>query len=494
MDGYKVGFNFCNSYLGLPKQLYSKIIPTQVKSPSCVMINKNLATELGLNFDDISTEYLAMILSGNKLLAGTQPLAQAYAGHQFGHFNILGDGRAILLGEHISLQDKHYDIQLKGSGPTSYSRRGDGRATLSSMLREYIISEAMHFLGIPTTRSLAVVATGEMVRRENLLPGAVLTRVASSHIRVGTFEYAAFLQDNNLLKELADYTIKRHYPETLEKLDFYISGNGNIYLDFLEEVIDKQAFLIAKWMNVGFIHGVMNTDNMLISGETIDYGPCAFMDRYDINTVFSSIDKNGRYAYANQVQIAKWNLARFAETLLPLIDPSHDKAIELSIDMINSFNEKFNSYWLSDMRKKLGLANEEDSDINLIDSLLEWMQKHGADYTNTFRNLASDTSIKSEIYQDNDFKSWYQTWQDRLKRNTKSFTEVYNLMNSVNPYIIPRNYLVEEALEKANQGDLSYMLRLLEALKNPFMQNYQFQDLAKTPILSSEGYKTFCGT
>lgn len=482
----KINWNFDNSYLTLPQNLYSKIMPTPVESPSCVIINEDLANELGLSFYNTSNEELANILSGNKLPDMAQPIAQSYAGHQFGSFNILGDGRAILLGEHISPQQKRYDIQLKGAGQTPYSRRGDGRATQSSMLREYIISEAMNSLGIPTTRSLAVVLTGELIRRETMLPGAVLTRVAASHIRVGTFEYASFLQDKILLKEFTDYTIKRHYPEALEQT--------NPYLSFLEQVIDKQAYLIAKWMSVGFIHGVMNTDNMALSGETIDYGPCAFMDKYDINTVFSSIDQNGRYAYGNQAKIAQWNLARFAETLLPILDENHDEGIELATNLINSFDEKFKFYYLSGMRKKLGLFNEEADDANLIHNLLNWMQITGADYTNTFRDLVLEVKINQDTYQSLEFKPWYNAWQDRLKRNNKSRQDAINLMNATNPYIIPRNYLVEEALSKANDGDLSFMLRILDALKEPFTENILYQDLAITPKPSDTIYKTFCGT
>ncbi len=482
----EMGWKFDNSYMSLPKNFYSEVSPSLVRSPSCVILNKELANELGLDLEKINNADLAMILSGNRLPNGAQSIAQAYGGHQFGYFNILGDGRAILIGEHISPCLKRYDIQLKGSGKTPYSTRGDGRAAIGPMLREYIISEAMNFLGIPTTRSLAVVKTGELVHRETPLPGAILIRVAKSHIRVGTFEYAAFLKDKTLLKKLTDYTINRHYKELFEQ--------KNPYLSFLEKVIDEQAFLIAKWMNVGFIHGVMNTDNMSISGETIDYGPCAFMDKYDINAIFSSIDVNSRYAYGKQPQIAQWNLARFAETLLPLLDHNLEKSIDLATSLVNSFGEKFNFYWLSGMRKKLGLFNQEKEDVDLIENLLSWMQKTESDYTNTFRDLTSEVKIHQQTYQSMEFKAWYHIWQNRLKKNRKSMEDTINLMNANNPYIIPRNYLVEEALLRVNDGDLSFIHRLLEALKEPFFENMQYQDLAITPKPSKEIYKTFCGT
>ena len=371
------GWNFDNSYARLPKTFFTLQNPTPVSSPKLVIFNESLATSLGLNGSALQREDGIGILAGNIIPQGATPLAQAYAGHQFGHFNMLGDGRAVLLGEQINPQGERVDIQLKGSGRTPYSRGGDGRAALGPMLREYIISEAMHALGIPTSRSLAVVSTGESVIRETNLPGAILTRVAASHIRVGTFQYAATWGKDGELQALADYTIKRHFPD--------IEEDENRYLSLLQEVIKRQAELIAKWQLVGFIHGVMNTDNMAISGESIDFGPCAFMDTYDPETVFSSIDREGRYAYGNQPYMAGWNLARFAESLLPLLHENQEQAIEIAEDAISNFAELYQSNWLAGMRAKLGIFNEETEDQPLIEDLLNMMQQYRADYTNTFR-------------------------------------------------------------------------------------------------------------
>jgi serine/tyrosine/threonine adenylyltransferase len=419
------------------------------------------------------------LFAGNHLPPGAMPLAQAYAGHQYGHFTALGDGRAILLGEQWTPRGERFDIQLKGAGPTPYSRRGDGRAALGPMLREYIISEAMHALGIPTTRSLAVVTTGEAVFRQELLPGAVLTRVAASHIRVGTFEWAAAHGDMTALKALADYTIQRHYPEAAQA--------ENPYLAMLEAVIERQAKLLCHWQLVGFIHGVMNTDNMAISGETIDYGPCAFMDVYDPTTVFSSIDRHGRYAYGNQPKIAQWNLARFAEALLPLLHEDEKHSIEMANEAIDAFQAKFQHHWIAGMRAKIGLFGEQAEDAALIQSLLEWMQETKADFTNAFRDLGSTSSVPDE---------WQQRWQSRLSQQPQTQNEVLMRMRQSNPAFIPRNLWVEDALKAASeQGDLNPMLRLLTVLAAPYDHEATVPaEYADPPPTCGGRYQTFCGT
>lgn len=388
----EIGWHFDNSYARLPDYFFAQLKPVPVQDPRLVILNHNLAASLGLNFESISSLETASLFSGNVLPEGAQPIAQAYAGHQFGHFTMLGDGRAILIGELITPENKRIDMQLKGSGQTPFSRRGDGRAALAPMLREYIISEAMHALGIPTTRSLAVTTTGENVRRETLLPGAILTRIAASHIRVGTFEYAIRQKESDAINILADYTIQRHFPDLLD--------TENRYLSLLNRVIAHQADLMAKWVLVGFVHGVMNTDNMSVCGETIDYGPCAFMDAYDPNTVFSSIDQLGRYRYSHQPMMAQWNLARLAETLLTLIDPVQEKALELAGDAIDAFPHIYQTYWMSGIRKKLGLLTEEPDDTELVATLLAWMQHRYADYTNTFRALSAETLPNDNQFDD----------------------------------------------------------------------------------------------
>ena len=481
-----IGFNFENTYVDLPEMFFTKKGPSHVKAPSLVKLNSSLAKELGLNIDALQSNEGIEILSGNKIPEGSIPLAQAYAGHQFGHFTLLGDGRALLLGEHINPKGERIDIQLKGSGRTPYSRGGDGKAALGPMLREYIISEAMHALNIPTTRSLAVTKTGEAVIRETYLKGAVLTRIASSHIRVGTFQYARNWGTVEEIKKLADYTLKRHFKE--------IENEENPYISLLKEVIKRQAELIAKWQLVGFIHGVMNTDNMTISGETIDYGPCAFMDTYDPETVFSSIDIYGRYAYKNQPNMALWNLARFAETLLPLLSTDQDEAINLAEDALSEFSEIFKNNWISGMRAKLGIFNEETEDKELITNLLNIMQKYKADYTNTFRALTIDDLNGSEIFNSEEFKEWYKMWQERLSRQDESKDLSKKLMKSSNPAVIPRNHRVEEALEAAEKGDYSVMDKLLDVLINPFEYSKDQEEYAKLPKPSSCKYKTYCGT
>jgi uncharacterized protein YdiU (UPF0061 family) len=415
---------------------------------------------------------------------GTNSIAQAYAGHQFGHFTMLGDGRAVLLGEHIDNKNQRFDIQFKGSGRTSFSRGGDGRAALGPMLREYIISEAINALHIPTTRSLAVVKTGEKVVRENLLNGAILTRVASSHIRVGTFQYIAATQNLEDLNTLVDYTIDRHYPD--------IKSSKNKALDLLSLVMEKQCQLVINWMRVGFIHGVMNTDNMTISGETIDYGPCAFMDQYDPKTVFSSIDKFGRYAFSNQPPITKWNLARFAECLIPLIDKEEDSAIKIATELIDNFQNIYEEKWLNMMRDKLGLFGEDNNDLKLINKLLDWMKNNNADYTNTFCHLMG-IEIKDEIYKSDDFKDWANEWQKRLKLNDSSDKHL-ELMKKTNPIVIPRNQKVEEALADADKGNLETMNKLLKVLSNPYSNQENIIEFQKPAPIGNEKYQTFCGT
>jgi uncharacterized protein YdiU (UPF0061 family) len=479
-----IAFNFDNTYLSLPPKLFEHCLPTPVHAPRLVIFNKAVAKELGLN-ENISEEELAAFLSGNKIMEGSQPIAQAYAGHQFGHFNMLGDGRAILLGEHVTLQNKRFDIQLKGPGPTPYSRNGDGRATLSSMLREYIISEAMQALGIPTTRSLAVVASGEEVHREYTQEGAVLTRIAASHIRVGTFEFVRRFNDIETFKTFVDYTIQRHYPEVM--------NTENPPLELFKAVMEKQITLIVNWMRVGFIHGVMNTDNMSISGETIDYGPCAFMNAYHSQTVFSSIDKNARYAFGNQAQIAKWNLTRFAETLLVLIHPDSDKAIEMVQEELQTFIPKFEQQWLRMMRNKLGLIKEEEGDEKLIAILLLWMQDHGGDYINTFAGLQHVEFLNRAIYQNAEFKLWQTQWLKRLESENKEGS--FELMRQNNPVVIPRNYRVEEALQTAaHENDLSLLNELLTALSDPYVFKKEWSKYQSPPEDGDKGYKTYCGT
>ncbi|WP_445489168.1 protein adenylyltransferase SelO [Niallia sp. 03133] len=482
----KTGWNFDNSYANLPKLFFSSILPTPVRSPKLVILNNELAESLGLDIQAMQSKDSVEVFAGNQIPDGASPLAQAYAGHQFGHFNMLGDGRAVLLGEHILPNGERVDIQLKGPGRTPYSRGGDGRAALGPMLREYIISEAMHALRIPTTRSLAVVTTGEPVFRETKLPGAILTRIAASHLRVGTFQYTANWGTVEDIQVLADYTIKRHYPE--------VKGDENRYLSLLQEVAKRQAELIAKWQLVGFIHGVMNTDNMTISGETIDYGPCAFMDAYDPATVFSSIDRQGRYAYGNQPVIAGWNLARFAESLLPLLHEEEEEAVKLAQEIISNFSALYQSNWLAGMRAKLGIFNEESQDEALFDGLLSMMKKYNADYTNTFRELTFDKLEDSVLFGTSEFKEWQMLWKERLGRQEESKASSHQLMRNSNPAIIPRNHRVEEALEAAEKrGDYSVMKRLLNALANPFAHSVEQEEYAALPK-SSIPYRTFCGT
>jgi uncharacterized protein YdiU (UPF0061 family) len=485
-DGSAIGWQFENTYARLPGVFFAPATPVKVRAPQLVILNERLADELGLNFGEISTDSTAALFAGQVLPSGCLPIAQAYAGHQYGGFTMLGDGRAILLGEHRMPAGQLVDIQLKGAGRTQFSRGGDGLAALGPMLREYVISEAMYALGIPTTRSLAVVTTGEPVYRASRLKGAILTRIAASHIRVGTFQYLAARQDEASVRALADYAIERHYP--------HLSGAPGKYLEFFRAVMERQASLIAQWQLVGFIHGVMNTDNMAISGETIDYGPCAFMNTYDPDTVFSSIDHRGRYAYGNQPAIAQWNLTRFAETLLPLIDSDQQQAVAMATEVLEGFPAVYEEYWLSGMRAKLGLTRAEPDDRELAQSLLAWMHKCQADFTNTFRDLSSVELPAAEKYQDPEFLTWYAQWQRRLAGEDRPTALSYAAMRSVNPAVIPRNYRVEEALSAAEEhDDLSVLHRLLAALATPYEVGADTAFLQESPP-DDCNYRTFCGT
>ena len=480
------GFKFDNTYLQLPKVFYTKLLPAPVPKPEMVILNTPLATDLGLNFSDISTDEQAVLFAGNQMPEEAEPFAQAYAGHQFGHFTMLGDGRAIVWGEHITPTGQRFDLQFKGSGPTPYSRGGDGRAAIGPMLREYIISEAMHALNIPTTRSLAVVTNGGQVYRETPLPGAILTRVASSHIRVGTFQFAALHRDREVIKSLLDYTIKRHSPHIEEK--------QNKSLSLLKSVIEKQAELIAHWMRVGFVHGVMNTDNMALSGETIDYGPCAFMDAYDPGTVFSSIDQMGRYAYANQPAITQWNLARLAETLLPLLDDDAEKAKEIAEEAIHGFGVVYKEKSLSMLRAKVGLFGEHAEDENLIADLFDWMKRQEADFTNTFLDLTEEAAPKGGPYDGDTFKEWHARWQARLAKNKEPLESSLSLMRASNPAVIPRNHQVEQVLEAAEKGDRHPLEGLLAALREPYKNRPDLKPYQSPPKPEEKVCQTFCGT
>jgi uncharacterized protein YdiU (UPF0061 family) len=480
------GWRLEHTYAELPQLFYSPALPTAVREPHLVAFNRPLAIALGLAAETLEHFEGAAIFAGNVLPAGGRPIAQAYAGHQFGHFTTLGDGRAILLGEQITPSGDRLDVQLKGAGQTQFSRRGDGRAALGPMLREYIISEAMHALGIPTTRSLAVATTGEPVYRETVLQGAVLTRVAASHIRVGTMQWAAARADQQAVRALADYTQRRHYPE--------LADTPEPGLALFETILARQASLVARWQLVGFIHGVMNTDNMALSGETIDYGPCAFMDRYDPATVFSSIDEGGRYAYGNQPAIAQWNLARLAEAMLPLFDRDPDRAVERAMAALDRFPNQFERYWLEGMRAKLGLFTREGDDRALVDDLLAWMQRRSADFTNTFRALTTGQPVASATTVDAEWEAWRLRWEARHGRQPQSRAEAENLMRRHNPAFIPRNHHVEAALLAATSADdFSVMEQLLEVLATPYDHA---RDLPRfsAPGSGERPYRTFCGT
>ena len=486
-------FNFDNSFA---RSLDGFFVPCQAEpavAPKFLQFNHALAKELGLDPDVLDSEIGLAIFSGNVAPEGSEPLAQAYAGHQFGGFAPqLGDGRALLLGEVIDIQKRRRDIQLKGSGRTPFSRGGDGKAALGPVLREYLIGESMHALRIPTTRALAAVSTGEHVYRETPLPGGILTRVAASHIRVGTFEFGAARGDVDKVRELADYSIARHYPDT--------ANTENPYLAFFEAVGDAQASLVARWMNIGFIHGVMNTDNMTISGETIDYGPCAFMDRYSPSTVFSSIDHQGRYAYANQPAILSWNLTRLAETLVRFVDPSKDRAVELLTNTIQRVQALYETYWLAGMRDKIGLSTEDPHDLGLINELLLLMENGRADFTLVFRNLAQtlrgDGDLVRQQFEEPDaFDIWERNWQNRLDQDGIAGETVAQAMDRVNPIYIPRNHKVEEALSAAvYKENIKPFSELLKVLDHPFDETAGNKDYALPAPITDRPYRTFCGT
>jgi len=489
MSNANHGWNLAHSYLTLPQTLYAPIeLGHQTFKPSLVLFNERLAKELSLDFKTMSVDTWAGWLSGNELIPGSIPIAQAYAGHQFGHFTMLGDGRAVLLGEQKSSNNESVDIQLKGSGVTPFSRRGDGKATLYAMLREYVISEALFHLNIPTTRSLAVVNTGEKVNRQFAMNGGILTRVASSHIRVGTFEYVARSQSKETLKDFTFYTIKRHYPELLNV--------DNPILSFLKAVQNEQIQLVVNWMRVGFIHGVMNTDNTTISGESIDYGPCAFMNVYNAQQVYSSIDQHGRYAFENQPAILQWNLSKLAQALLPLIHDNEKTAIELATNVLESFPDLYRTEYLKMMRYKLGLQKAIPEDIALIEDLLYWMEENKADYTNTFLYLQEIAIPETNKYQDKQFEQWLERWNTRIEMEYNDKKEAFSVMTTVNPVFIPRNHLVEEAIfNLAERYDAQAINNLLSVVEKPyeFQENKtEFQRLASPDF--ENRYQTFCGT
>jgi len=477
--------NFENSYAKELNEICEKFKPTGFPRSEILLKNYALAEELGLDRKFIDSKECLNIFSGTSFPKSSNPISQAYSGHQFGHFNPqLGDGRAILLGE-----IKNMDIQLKGIGQTPFSRRGDGKSALGPVLREYVISEFMHSINIPTTRSLSAIKTNEIVLRETEQPGGILTRVAKSHIRIGTFEYAR-CKNNEILKSLADYSINRHYPE--------LKNTDNKYLSFFAAVCDKQAYLISKWMSIGFVHGVMNTDNMTISGETIDYGPCAFMDRYNPRTVFSSIDHNGRYSYQNQPAILVWNLSKFAETLIPLIDENREKSVKQLTEVLQLTMPSYQEYFYRDIGKKLGLLNINNRNIELINSYLKILESDSIDFTLSFTDL-SKVLIKEKNFDDSvfsgvkNFENWYQNW---IREITTKNTEIKKLakdMNSINPCYIPRNHIIEKALNNANNNDMSEINKLLEIFKNPFEKQDISEDYL-TPSNSESPYVTFCGT
>ncbi|MEO7190183.1 MAG: protein adenylyltransferase SelO [Vicinamibacterales bacterium] len=480
------GWRLEHSYTHLPQLFYAEAEPTPVRDPRLVAFNRPLAVQLGLDPDTLEGSEGAAIFAGNALPEGGRWIAQAYAGHQFGHFTALGDGRAILIGEQITPLGARMDVQLKGAGQTRFSRRGDGRAALGPMLREYLISESMHALGIPTTRSLAVVTTGEPVYRETIVPGSVLTRIAASHIRVGTMQWAAAHDDVSATRALADYTRARHYPDLVDSPEPYIA--------LFDAIVARQASLIARWQLVGFIHGVMNTDNMALSGETIDYGPCAFMDTYSPSTVFSSIDAGGRYAYGNQPPIAQWNLARLAEAMLPLFSEDREGAVERAKAALDHFPDLFTTSWLDGMRAKLGLFNREADDASLASDLLGWMERRSADFTNTFRSLTAGPSTAPETNADAEWTAWYRRWEARRARQSETTADVHALMRRHNPAVIPRNHSVEDALLAAGGGDLSVMERLLERLATPFDDCEADPAIFGAPRARDVPYRTFCGT
>ena len=489
-----MGVKFDNSYSNLPNRFFVHTKPDPVKNPKLIQLNKSLIKDLGLNDSLLNTQQALDFLSGNLILNDSDPISLAYSGHQFGHFSWdLGDGRAHLLGEFIDQHKQRYDIQLKGSGKTDYSRGGDGRAPLGAVIREFILSEAMYALGVPTTRALAIVKSGECIMRNQLTPGGVLTRIAKSHIRIGTFEYFFYRKDYSGLKVLADYTINRHYSKSIR--------STNRYLKFFEEVIEAQAQVVAKWMSLGFIHGVMNTDNMTISGHTIDYGPCAFMDYYHSDQVYSSIDKNGRYSYRNQPHICQWNLLKFGETLLPLIDKDPKLARAMMENTLDSFSDTFNEYWLTLMRSKLGLSLKLDEDLGLIQGLFSQMEKSSADFTLTFRYLSDvleggDDSLIYKLFNfDVELKKWLELWKNRLQKEDNSQHCIIRNMNLCNPIYIPRNHIVADVINHAIiDDDYSYIDELINILAAPFNFKEKAKSFSLPPQKDEIITQTFCGT
>jgi uncharacterized protein YdiU (UPF0061 family) len=486
-------FEFDNSYAAELEGLYTPWQGAKARKPVVVIVNHGLARELGVDAGVLDTPEGAAILAGSEATPGATPLAQVYAGHQFGGFNPqLGDGRALLLGELIDTSGNRRDLQLKGSGPTPYSRGGDGRAAVGPILREYLVGEFMHTVGIPTTRSLAAVVTGETVEREESLPGAVLARVASSHLRVGTFQFFAARGENEKLQRLADYTIKRHFPE--------LTDGADPYLGLLRGVIKRQATLVAKWMGIGFVHGVMNTDNTTISGETIDYGPCAFMDEFDPHALFSSIDHSGRYAYDNQPPMAQWNITRFAESLLALMDPEDPgRAIPAATAAIEEFGELYEQRWMVEMRAKLGLSSPEPNDRQFVAELHSAMDAGSVDYTGLFRSLATalrgDEGPLSELTcETSALGAWVKQWMSRQKTQQDDHEETAAGMDQVNPVYIPRNHKVEEALQAATRGDYAPFQTLHQILGHPYTPVEGREDFAKPAPGDFGPYQTFCGT
>ncbi|GAB2489507.1 protein adenylyltransferase SelO [Arenimonas alkanexedens] len=475
-----------HSYAALPPRFWSAVAPTPVAAPQLLAWNVPLAAALGL--DPTLATRAAAVFSGNALPATAQPIAMAYAGHQFGHFvPQLGDGRAILLGEVTDPQGRRFDVQLKGAGPTPYSRNGDGRAAIGPVLREYLISEAMHALGVPTTRALAAVATGEPVFRDGAVPGAVLTRIAASHVRVGSFQFFAAREDHSAVRALVDFVLARHYPERV--------GTATPALAMLEAVVQAQARLVSAWLQVGFVHGVMNTDNMAVSGETIDYGPCAFLDEYHPAKTFSSIDRQGRYAYGNQPGIAQWNLARLAECLLPLIDADAERAVALARTAIEAFAPAYREHWLAGQRRKLGLVSEEAGDEALAQDFLEALQAVEADYTLAYRALAQaaqgdDGALPKSPAMD----AWLARWRERLARDPQPDATRGLALNAANPAVIPRNHLVEAALAAAAEGDMAPFDALLAAVRRPYDDGAGQAAFMVRPDPAQRVTRTFCGT
>ena len=488
----KSSFGFENTYAVELEGFYVPWQGAVAPEPRIVHLNRDLAYELELDADTLASDVGVRVLAGTETLEGTTPLAQAYAGHQFGNFvPRLGDGRALLLGELVDRNGARLDLQLKGSGRTPFSRGGDGRATLSSVLREYLISEAMHALRVPTTRSLAAVATGEEIWRQGVQPGAVLARVASSHIRVGTFQFFAARGEVERVRQLAEYTIARHFPE--------FSDSDDRYLQMFRAIRDRQAALVAHWMSIGFVHGVMNTDNTTVAGETLDYGPCAFMDGYDPQTVFSSIDRHGRYAYGNQPAIAKWNLARLVETLLPLIDPDEDRAISVATAEVEAFAPVYESRWFESMRTKLGLAGTEPEDEVLVRKLFNALEGQDVDFTGFFRRLADsargDRSAVRALFPDaTAIDAWMDLWIARLARETESASSRADAMDRVNPVYVPRNHKVQEALDAADASDLEPFRRILNVLERPFDRREGLEEFETRAPDSFGQYTTYCGT